>query len=397
MPPASFIASHFATKAEYDLSLTMPPTEREAAERKALESREAPASLTCVAEGKRTASFEYGTSSPQDVACLATIVRVLLSYPKFARFCIDTMQAQPTPKKLVELLPELAIRFDLQREGVAVNEAFFKSMAQKLELRELSGVSALAEAEVDPQAEPLISGALTQLHREWSAEGEAERRMSMDPIAQALERFVPVPATASGDAASAPKVVVPGAGLGRGVWELALRGYDVLGLDRALMFVVISRFIFDELIASGRALPICPHLHEFVGPTNVVKADHLSRRILIPDADVLARARAASDPAGSDPAYLQRMVMRAASFEEVAKSPGGLGAFDAVSACWLPECPRPLCARWLKAPLMPLSPPVRCSDRLLHRRLRQSLGGDRVGLQGAQAGRRVDQRWSSGV
>jgi len=45
MPPASFLDSNFATKAEYEASLTMPPAERMAAEERALESRKAPASL----------------------------------------------------------------------------------------------------------------------------------------------------------------------------------------------------------------------------------------------------------------------------------------------------------------------------------------------------------------
>ena len=48
MPPASFLDSNFATKAEYEASLTMPPAERMAAEERALESRKAPASLGCV-------------------------------------------------------------------------------------------------------------------------------------------------------------------------------------------------------------------------------------------------------------------------------------------------------------------------------------------------------------
>ena len=85
------------------------------------------------------------------------------------------------------------------------------------------------------------------LRREWSEEGAVERQQSFDPILEALARFMPFDrwsagnrgaaggaagggsAAAEGSTERRARVLVPGAGLGRLVYEAAMRGYEALG------------------------------------------------------------------------------------------------------------------------------------------------------------------------
>ena len=82
----------------------------------------------------------------------------------------------------------------------------------------------------------------------------------------------PLPAGGLTPAASLPpstarnaprtRVLVPGSGLGRHAWELALRGYDAVGCERAMMMLVVCRYVLNHLLPSGQSAVICPHIHE---------------------------------------------------------------------------------------------------------------------------------------
>jgi hypothetical protein len=80
-----------------------------------------------------------------------------------------------------------------------------------------------------------VSGMLIQLISEWSDEGASEREQRYKPAIEALRRLVPPPKPPAGQNGGAtstkrPRVLVPGAGLGRMAWDLAQHGYDVIGV-----------------------------------------------------------------------------------------------------------------------------------------------------------------------
>ena len=81
---------------------------------------------------------------------------------------------------------------------------------------------------------------LKNLVRDWAAEGAVERTQSYGWLLAALARHLPVggtpPSAASGAAAEAteaeaPRVLVPGCGLGRLLAEAAARGYEAVGVE----------------------------------------------------------------------------------------------------------------------------------------------------------------------
>ena len=83
---------------------------------------------------------------------------------------------------------------------------------------------------------------LRQFYRDWSTEGAVEREACHGPIIRALQKERQ---TRSG---SRLRVLVPGAGLGRLVFELCREGFDSEG----------NEISFHQLLASSYILNFCP-------------------------------------------------------------------------------------------------------------------------------------------
>ena len=89
--------------------------------------------------------------------------------------------------------------------------------------------------------------------RDWSDEGEEERRQSYEPVIEELERLCPV----NPDPKGTQKVLVPGAGLGRLTLEIVSRGYGCAGTCRwtaviCPLFMSFVGLLFDRMAAQAR-------------------------------------------------------------------------------------------------------------------------------------------------
>ncbi|KAI9833981.1 MAG: hypothetical protein M1826_005886 [Phylliscum demangeonii] len=108
-----------------------------------------------------------------------------------------------------------------------------------------------------PKAMGKAHGLFRQLFREWSAEGAAEREAAYDPVLAALAEAFPVPGRGrgrrpgSGPGSRRPRheiqVLVPGAGLGRLVFEICLAGFDVEGNECSFHDLLTSSYILNEV------------------------------------------------------------------------------------------------------------------------------------------------------
>ena len=78
--------------------------------------------------------------------------------------------------------------------------------------------------------------------RDWSAEGREERERCYGVILEALRsRFPPekhVP--------NSVRVLLPGAGLGRLVWEVARAGYAAQGCEVSFFMLIASNFVLNK-------------------------------------------------------------------------------------------------------------------------------------------------------
>ncbi|MCJ1378310.1 hypothetical protein MMC17_001407 [Xylographa soralifera] len=84
---------------------------------------------------------------------------------------------------------------------------------------------------------------IRQLYRDWSAEGAAERSMSFEPVLLNLVNLFPV------EDKGTTKVLVPGSGLGRLVFEVCKLGYDVEGNEISYHQLMTSNWILNKIQA----------------------------------------------------------------------------------------------------------------------------------------------------
>ena len=279
----------------------------------------------------QSASPALQEASEAERMAIIVICRAFLMYPKSAMARLQFFSDQ-VPAWLEKALPSLSTRFANCEAAVKINAVFLRTILEDMKYIAPNAVVA-SDAEPDQEEDGWVTGLLTQLRREWSDEGAEEREQSIGVTLEALRRFVPIQG-----ARSKPRVILPGAGLGRHVWELAHAGYDALGIERALMMVVVGRYILDRLIPRGQSMPYCPHIHEFYGPTNVEKAEHLHRQVRIPGAATLKQAQASQQTVGNVPrpgtAPGSGMRVRSGDFSELADDAAYALSWDAVITCF---------------------------------------------------------------
>ncbi len=105
---------------------------------------------------------------------------------------------------------------------------------------------------------------LRQCVRDWSEEGAAERSACYGPILSELERLYPDRA-----ARAAVKVLVPGSGLGRLVWEMAYRGFQAVG----------NEFSYQMLLGAFLILNCCKEKNIFTSQSHTRSPPMLALRI----------------------------------------------------------------------------------------------------------------------
>ncbi|KAF2683553.1 methyltransferas-like protein [Lentithecium fluviatile CBS 122367] len=167
---------------------------------------------------------------------------------------------------------------------------------------------------------------VNQFYREWSAEGNMERGKCYEPIINALyTEFTARSQDILDLDKSDLKVLVPGAGLGRLVFDVCRAGYTVEG----------NEFSYHEIMASSLVLNHTDKAGQFnIAPFALGCSNHLSRAdqfrtYSIPD----VHPRSLLESEGTEekvPPY-ERMSMATGDFCVIYSQPSYKGAFDVVA------------------------------------------------------------------
>ncbi|KAJ5764906.1 hypothetical protein N7520_004465 [Penicillium odoratum] len=158
---------------------------------------------------------------------------------------------------------------------------------------------------------------IRQFYRDWSAEGRIEREVCYDPVLQDLRNEFQTRRAAGEEI----RVLVPGAGLGRLVFEVCLAGFDAEG----------NEISYHQLLASSWVLnhtdgPQAHALHPFaLHFSNLKSRAQQLRSVMIPDVHPGTAMKAAGS---SD---IGTMSMSAADFVVLYNQPENREAFDAVA------------------------------------------------------------------
>lgn len=169
---------------------------------------------------------------------------------------------------------------------------------------------------------------LRQFYRDWSAEGAVERAACLDPVLKDLQT------ERSKRKGKAMNVLVPGAGLGRLVFELYKDGFNVEG----------NEISYHQLLASSYILNYCPGprvhtIHPWVhGFSNHLNRSHHLQAVAIPDVHPASALEV--DTVANQ---LGDMSMSAADFISLYEKEDHKDSFDAVATVFfLDTAPNPI-------------------------------------------------------
>ncbi len=160
---------------------------------------------------------------------------------------------------------------------------------------------------------------VNQFYRDWSAEGAGERDACYGPVLSDVGKlFGQTPKR--GDV----RILVPGAGLGRLVFEFCRQGYTVEGNEISYHQLLASAWVLNH-VRRARRFELFPFALEF---NNLVSRTQQLKAVSIPDvhpATELAKASASGDTHA-----FERMSMTASDFVVLYGDEEHKGVFDAV-------------------------------------------------------------------
>ncbi|KAI9668535.1 MAG: hypothetical protein M1829_005352 [Trizodia sp. TS-e1964] len=160
---------------------------------------------------------------------------------------------------------------------------------------------------------------IRQFFRDWSAEGAPERDACLQPLlADLAAEFSNIPDRTD------IRVLIPGAGLGRLVFEICRAGYSTEGNEISWHQLLASSWLLNHT-APGTQMALYPWA---LGFANHVSRERQLQRVLIPDVNPGVALSEASEGAATH--AFDRLAMTAADFTVHYQSEACRGAFDAV-------------------------------------------------------------------
>lgn len=250
-----------------------------------------------------------------------------------------------------DLLPHIPTKIATARQCIYQNHLFLKSMLDAPAPEPLCYASTAADAwaaqhgpRVNPADVDKVRYVLKNMMRDWSTEGEEERKESYGVIIDELKRVFLAkekneealgittergvkPSLESSMVDNShlkiprKRVLVPGCGLGRLCAECASLGFDTTGNEHSYYMLIASAFILND-ISRAEQWTIAPWVHS--NSNHLTDADQL-RPVFIPDiAPSELIERTASGLLG----------MAAGEFTDVFNHKDYTNYFDAVATCF---------------------------------------------------------------
>ncbi|XP_057293275.1 carnosine N-methyltransferase-like [Hydractinia symbiolongicarpus] len=179
-----------------------------------------------------------------------------------------------------DMIPTLSDRLKDMIIAIDVNYEFIKKIVGFTE--GMFTNSSLQAGVTRGQATPLsgddldrVRTTLRQCVRDWAEEGKTEREKCYTPILKELEELFPSDLFNR----SSVSVLVPGAGLGRLMFEIANNGFTCQGNEFSLYMLFASNYILN-MTYETECITIHPWIHQ---TCNVVGSNDQLREVKIPD------------------------------------------------------------------------------------------------------------------
>jgi hypothetical protein len=243
--------------------------------------------LPCGGHGSDGLSLSGGSVSSEDLSEAVHYTDVLWHFQSYATHSFQRLERMHSdftsiPTVLQSLVPGFEARMGELRKAVRANHEFLQEIVSHRYVFHSSDdidYEALEEKvarehPVDEERMSKVRSTLRQCVRDWSVEGAAERAACYGPILDELQRLFP-------DVAARPnvRVLVPGSGLGRLVWEVANLSFRSSGNEFSYQMLLCS-FLILNCCKEKDIFTIFPFVHD--SKNLYAPADQL-RAITIPD------------------------------------------------------------------------------------------------------------------
>lgn len=168
---------------------------------------------------------------------------------------------------------------------------------------------------------------IRQLYRDWSGEGHTEIETVLSTMKRLLRGHLPKLPTSQ---LHKHRVLVPGAGLGRTVFDLTADGYSVEGNEISYHQLIASNYMLNGTHKAGQHT-LYPFALGFSNHTN--RANQL-RSFEIPDIHLQGHLEEKQKVIQSELSFGERMSMSAGDFCVLYRQPEYQGHFAAVATCF---------------------------------------------------------------
>lgn len=168
---------------------------------------------------------------------------------------------------------------------------------------------------------------IRQLYRDWSEEGHKEIETVLSNMQRLLKEYLPVLPTSQ---LHKHRVLVPGAGLGRTVFDLTADGYSVEGNEISYHQLIASNYMLNGTQKAGQHV-LYPFALGFSNHTN--RANQL-RSFGIPDVHLEGHLEERQNIIKSELSFGERMSMSAGDFCVLYRQPEYQDHFAAVATCF---------------------------------------------------------------
>ena len=234
-------------------------------------------------------SFSAALQDPQYYQNVKSVVAAFYNYQVDALKDIQRMERdfKLIGEKYTKRLPFNYIeRLEKLKNAIAQNYSFLVKIANPfMGLFKIyqypSGESYLERLNVPSYAVVSIKSNLRLFVRGWSEEGLEERNQTYKPILEELKSYFKNKSKT--DFQNGIKVLVPGAGLGRIMLEIAKLGFKVEGNEFSFNMLLFYNYLFKSNPPKKNEIIIQPFIHIL---SNLLNFETAYKKVMIPDVDI---------------------------------------------------------------------------------------------------------------